>query len=120
MGVVGPGDAVPGQLVLSTSDQPPPLPLASAAGGATLQAMTSAHERRGLAPVLRWSFLRMGLHAKRLNAEGRLGDGREDALAEHVVTHARAGDVDDVIRTIDEPTPAWRGVSMSTPVSPTS
>ena len=59
-------------------------------------------ERRGLAPLLRWSFLRMGLNVKKLNAEGRLGDGREDALAEHVLTHARAGDVDDVIGMIDD------------------
>ena len=64
--------------------------------------MTSVDDRRGLAPLLRWSFLRMGLNMKKLNAHGRLGDGREDALADHVVTHARAGDVDDVIRTIDE------------------
>ena len=59
-------------------------------------------ERRGLAPLLRWSFLRMGLNVKRLNAEGRLGDGREDALADHVVAHARPGDVEDVIGTIDD------------------
>jgi len=63
--------------------------------------MTPVRGRR-LAPLLRWSLLRMGLHVKKLNAEGRLGDGREDALADHVVEHARSGDADDVIRTIDE------------------
>ena len=64
--------------------------------------MTSVDERRRLAPLLRWSFLRMGLNVKRLNAEGRLGDGREDALAEHVVAHARPGDPEHVLATIDD------------------
>ena len=32
---------------------------------------------------------------------GQMGDGREAALADYVETHARAGDLDDVIATID-------------------
>jgi catechol O-methyltransferase len=39
---------------------------------------------------------------RKLTTEWQVGDGREEALAEHVLAHAGAGDVDDVIRTIDE------------------
>ena len=53
-------------------------------------------------PVLRWSFLRMALNMKRLQTEWQVGDGREAALAEHVLANARERDVDDAIRTIDE------------------
>jgi catechol O-methyltransferase len=53
-------------------------------------------------PILRWSFLRMALGMKRLTTEWQVGDGREAALAEHVVANARQGDVDDAIRTVDE------------------
>jgi catechol O-methyltransferase len=53
-------------------------------------------------PFLRWSFVRMILGMKRLTTEWQVGDGREDALAEYVLQNARAGDVDDVIRAIDE------------------
>src|SRR3954471_7727401 len=52
-------------------------------------------------PFLRWSVLRMILGARNLLTTWQVGDSREDALARHVVAHARAGDVDDVIRTID-------------------
>jgi catechol O-methyltransferase len=34
--------------------------------------------------------------------EWQVGDGREDALADYVLANARAGDLDDVIRSIDE------------------
>lgn len=54
------------------------------------------------APFLRWSFLRMALGMKRLTSEWQVGDGREEALGEYVVQRARAGDLDDVIRVIDE------------------
>jgi catechol O-methyltransferase len=54
------------------------------------------------APFLRWSFLRMGMRMKHLTTEWQVGDGREEALAEHVTSTARAGDVDDAIRAIDE------------------
>jgi hypothetical protein len=53
-------------------------------------------------PVLRWSVLRMVFGTRHLLANRQVGDGREEALARHVTTHARAGDVDDVIRTIDD------------------
>ena len=52
-------------------------------------------------PFLRWSFLRMML-GRNLTKEWQVGDGREQALAEHVEAHARQGDIDDVIRVIDE------------------
>jgi len=53
-------------------------------------------------PFLRWSFLRMGLGMKKLTTEWQVGDGREEALGRYVAEHARQGDLDDVIRVIDE------------------
>lgn len=53
-------------------------------------------------PVLRWSFVRMMLGMKRLTTEWQVGDGREEALRAYVLENARAGDLDDVIATIDE------------------
>jgi catechol O-methyltransferase len=53
-------------------------------------------------PFLRWSVIRMGLGYRHLATEWQVGDGREEALAAYVVTHARKGDVDDVIRVIDD------------------
>ena len=53
-------------------------------------------------PFLRWSVLRMLFGMKKLTTEWQVGDGREEALAEYVAQHARAGDLDDVIRVIDE------------------
>ena len=53
-------------------------------------------------PFLRWSFLRMLLGMKRLTTEWQVGDGREAALGEHVLANARAGDLDDAIRAVDE------------------
>jgi catechol O-methyltransferase len=53
-------------------------------------------------PFLRWSFLRMLLGMKRLTTEWQVGDGREQALSEHVLANARAGDLDDAIRAVDE------------------
>jgi catechol O-methyltransferase len=43
----------------------------------------------------------MALGLIQLTEHWQVGDGREDALADHVVAHARRNDVDDVIRTID-------------------
>ncbi|MCW3025349.1 MAG: SAM-dependent methyltransferase, partial [Solirubrobacterales bacterium] len=37
-----------------------------------------------------------------LTREWQVGDGREEALAAYVLAHARAGDVDDAIRVIDD------------------
>jgi catechol O-methyltransferase len=53
-------------------------------------------------PFLRWSFLRMLARMNHLTTEWQVGDGREAKLADHVVTHARPDDLDDVIRVIDE------------------
>ncbi len=53
-------------------------------------------------PFLRWSFWRMALGAKHLTTHWQVGDGREDALAEHVTANAAKGDLDDAIRAIDE------------------
>jgi catechol O-methyltransferase len=53
-------------------------------------------------PFLRWSALRMAFGMRTLLNTWQVGDGREEALATWVLAHARPGDVDDAIRTIDE------------------
>lgn len=53
-------------------------------------------------PFLRWSFVRMLLGVKRLTTEWQVGDGREQALAEHVLANARRNDLDAAIRAVDE------------------
>jgi len=53
-------------------------------------------------PFLRWSFLRMGMRMKHLTTEWQVGDGREEALAKHVVATAAPGDLDEAIRAIDD------------------
>ncbi|MGH2951010.1 MAG: O-methyltransferase [Solirubrobacterales bacterium] len=53
-------------------------------------------------PFLRWSFVRMLLGMKRLTTEWQVGDGREQALAEHVLASARRDDLDAAIRVVDE------------------
>src|SRR5919108_1097439 len=53
-------------------------------------------------PFLRWSVLRMALGARTLTRDWQVGDGREEALADYVAANARPGDLDDVIRVIDE------------------
>ena len=53
-------------------------------------------------PFLRWSVVRMILGRRNLTTKWQVGDGREEALAEYVTAHARRGDLDDVIRVIDE------------------
>ena len=52
-------------------------------------------------PFLRWSFLRLVLGMKRLTTQWQVGDGREEALADYVVAHARAGDADAAVRVVD-------------------
>jgi catechol O-methyltransferase len=52
-------------------------------------------------PLLRWSFLRMAAGARNITTTGQIGDGREAAAVEYVLKHARAGDIDDVLATID-------------------
>jgi catechol O-methyltransferase len=39
--------------------------------------------------------------ARNITTTGQIGDGREAAAVEYVLKHARAGDVDDVLATID-------------------
>ncbi|MBV9048658.1 MAG: O-methyltransferase [Solirubrobacterales bacterium] len=53
-------------------------------------------------PFMRWSFIRLLLSMKRLTRTWQVGDGREERLAGYVVQNAREGDLDDVIRAIDE------------------
>ena len=53
-------------------------------------------------PFLRWSFVRMGLGMRHLTRHWQVGDGREEALAEHVTANAPSGDLDGAIRAIDE------------------
>ena len=53
-------------------------------------------------PFLRWSMVRMLLGMRRLTTEWQVGDGRELALAGYVEAEARQGDLDDVIRVVDD------------------
>jgi catechol O-methyltransferase len=53
-------------------------------------------------PFMRWSFIRLLLSMRRLLRVWQVGDGREERLAGYVVQNAREGDLDDVIRAIDE------------------
>ena len=52
-------------------------------------------------PLLRWSVLRMATGVRNLAKTGQIGDGREAAAVDYVLNHARAGDIDDVLATID-------------------
>jgi catechol O-methyltransferase len=53
-------------------------------------------------PLLRWSAWRMAAGARNINTTGQIGDGREAAAVEYVLHNARAGDIDDVLATIDK------------------
>jgi catechol O-methyltransferase len=53
-------------------------------------------------PFLRWSVLRMLFGMRGLTRNWQVGDGREEALAAHVLAHARPRDLDDAIRVIDD------------------
>jgi catechol O-methyltransferase len=53
-------------------------------------------------PFLRWSAIRMLLGGRHLRENWQVGDGREEALATYVLDHAQEGDLDDVIRVIDD------------------
>ncbi|MGH8723146.1 MAG: O-methyltransferase, partial [Burkholderiales bacterium] len=53
-------------------------------------------------PFLRWSVWRMAFGARNLLTNWQVGDGRGEALARHVATNARTGDLDDAIRAIDD------------------
>lgn len=52
-------------------------------------------------PFLRWSVWRMATGNRNILTTGQIGDGREAAAVEYVLTTARAGDVDDVLATLD-------------------
>ena len=54
--------------------------------------------------MLRWSFLRLAIGQRNFatTGTGQLGDGREAAAVEYVLQNARAGDIDDVLATIDK------------------
>jgi catechol O-methyltransferase len=53
-------------------------------------------------PILRWSVLRMATANRNFTTTGQVGDGREAAAVEYVLKNARAGDIDDVLATIDK------------------
>lgn len=53
-------------------------------------------------PLLRWSVWRMAAGLHNISTTGQIGDGREAAAVDYVLRNARAGDVDDVLATIDE------------------
>lgn len=53
-------------------------------------------------PLLRWSVWRMAAGVRNFTTTGQVGDGREAAAVDYVVANARAGDIDDVLATIDK------------------
>lgn len=53
-------------------------------------------------PLLRWSVWRMATGARNITRTGQIGDGREAAAVDYVLNNARAGDIDDVLATIDK------------------
>lgn len=53
-------------------------------------------------PLLRWSVLRTALGLRNFTRTGQIGDGREAAAADYVEAHARRGDVDHVLATLDD------------------
>ncbi len=52
-------------------------------------------------PFLRWSTWRLAMGMPSFLRTGQIGDGREAACADYVESHARRGDVDDVLAAID-------------------
>ncbi|MCV7100927.1 O-methyltransferase [Mycobacterium palustre] len=52
--------------------------------------------------MLRWSVWRMAAATRNMVTTGQVGDGREAAAVEYVLANARAGDVADVLATIDK------------------
>jgi catechol O-methyltransferase len=53
-------------------------------------------------PLLRWSVWRMATGVRNISTTGQIGDGREAAAVEFVLANAQAGDIDDVLATIDK------------------
>jgi catechol O-methyltransferase len=52
-------------------------------------------------PLLRLSVWRMALGNRNITTTGQIGDGREAAAVDYVLKNAQAGDIDDVLATID-------------------
>ena len=52
--------------------------------------------------MLRWSVLRAALSNRNFSTTGQLGDGREAAAADFVVSHARPGHPADALSRLDE------------------
>jgi catechol O-methyltransferase len=52
-------------------------------------------------PLLRWSVWRLVAGNRNVTRTGQIGDAREAAVVEYVLKHARPGDIDDVLATID-------------------
>ncbi len=52
-------------------------------------------------PFLRSSFWRLATGARNITTTGQIGDGREAAAVDYVLQNAAAGDLDDVLATID-------------------
>lgn len=79
------------------------LPRLALAAVAAVALAIAANESVGK-PVmfLRWSYVRFLFGLRHMGATWQVGDGREQALADYVCAHARKGDIDDVIRAIDE------------------
>ena len=53
-------------------------------------------------PLLRWSVWRMAIGVRNITITGQIGDGREAAAVDYVLQNSRAGDIDDVLATIDK------------------
>ena len=53
-------------------------------------------------PLLRWSVWRMVIGVRNITITGQIGDGREAAAVDYVLRNSRAGDIDDVLATIDK------------------
>jgi catechol O-methyltransferase len=52
--------------------------------------------------LMRWSLLRMLFGWRRLLRDWQVGDGREEAVAGHVLAHALPGDLGAAVRAIDD------------------
>ncbi len=52
-------------------------------------------------PFLRWSVWRMAAGVRNFARTGQIGDGREAAAVDYVLSNARPGDIDDVLATVD-------------------
>ena len=52
--------------------------------------------------IVRWSFWRMVIGVPNFARTGQVGDGREAAAVDYVLNNARAGDIDDVLATVDK------------------